>query len=118
VQQVITNLLTSAAQYRAGSTAVTLVVAGATDVVRISVNNLGTAIPAAELQTIFNAMVQLPQDEDLAGRPSTSLGLGLFIAREIALAHGGSIDVASNDPDGTTFAVAIPRKPEPLKLAD
>ena len=38
------------------------------------------------------------------------MGLGLNIARELASAHGGSIRVASNAQDGTTFAVRLPRK--------
>jgi sigma-B regulation protein RsbU (phosphoserine phosphatase) len=38
-----------------------------------------------------------------------SVGLGLFIVREIARAHGGRVDVASEDAAGTTFTVSIPR---------
>ncbi|HVE53569.1 MAG TPA: ATP-binding protein, partial [Ramlibacter sp.] len=37
-------------------------------------------------------------------------GLGLYITREIAVAHGGTIDVTS-DEEGTTFSVALPRTP-------
>jgi signal transduction histidine kinase len=115
LQQVIVNLLTNAAQYRARGTAITLNVEGAQDEVAIAVTNLGPAIPADALKTIFSAMVQLPVDGEQPGRPRTSLGLGLFIARETALAHGGSIQVSSNDVDGTTFTVRIPRAPAPPK---
>lgn len=109
LQQVIVNLLTNAAQYRSRGTSVTLNLEGEPDDVAISVTNLGPAIPAEALKTIFSAMVQLPVDGEQPGRPRTSLGLGLFIARETTLAHGGSIKVASNDVDGTTFTVRIPR---------
>jgi signal transduction histidine kinase len=37
------------------------------------------------------------------------LGLGLYIAREIAKAHGGDIDVRSAEPAGTTFRVRLPQ---------
>ncbi|WP_309960864.1 ATP-binding protein [Variovorax guangxiensis] len=60
-------------------------------------------------------MVQLPVEGEQPGRPRTSLGLGLFIARETALAHGGSIHVSSTDAGGTTFTVRIPRAVAPPK---
>ena len=84
-------------------------VAGELDDVVLSVTNFGPAIPAESLRTIFSAMVQLPVEGEQPGRPRTSLGLGLFIARETALAHGGSIHVSSTDTSGTTFMVRIPR---------
>ncbi|CAN7505785.1 ATP-binding protein [Polaromonas sp. LjRoot131] len=115
LQQVIVNLLTNAAQYRARGTGITLDVEGGQDEVAIAVTNRGPAIPADALKTIFSAMVQLPVDGEQPGRPRTSLGLGLFIARETALAHGGAIEVSSNDADGTTFTVRIPRAPAPAK---
>jgi signal transduction histidine kinase len=40
---------------------------------------------------------------------SSGLGLGLYIAREIAVAHGGTIDFASNEAEGTTFTLRLPR---------
>ena len=115
LQQVIVNLLTNAAQYRARGTGITLNVESGQDEVAIAVTNLGPAIPADALKTIFSAMVQLPVDGEQPGRPRTSLGLGLFIARETALAHGGSIEVSSSDVEGTTFTVRIPRAPAPAK---
>jgi signal transduction histidine kinase len=54
--------------------------------------------------------VQLPTEgEDEDARPRTSLGLGLFIAREIAVAHGGELAVESDEVAGTTFTLRLPR---------
>jgi signal transduction histidine kinase len=39
-----------------------------------------------------------------------SIGLGLYIAREIVTAHGGSIDVRSSAEEGTVFTVRLPRR--------
>ncbi len=68
-------------------------------------------IPDEALQLIFKPLVQLAgtasTDED--NRPRTSLGLGLFVAREIALAHGGGLTVASNEVEGTVFTVRLPK---------
>jgi hypothetical protein len=44
------------------------------------------------------------------GRPSTSLGLGLFIAREITEAHGGKITAKSAEGLGAIFTIEIPKK--------
>jgi len=40
---------------------------------------------------------------------TTSIGLGLFIARAVVVAHGGTITVSSSDECGTTFEVRLPR---------
>ena len=81
------------------------------DDIVLSVTNFGPAIPAESLRTIFSAMVQLPVDDEPPGRPRTSLGLGLFIARETALAHGGSIHVSSTDTGGhDLYGLHSPRR--------
>jgi len=73
------------------------------------VHNRGSIIPGHALATIFNPLVQLAASPRDQGRPSTSIGLGLFIAREITLAHGGSVEVDSSADAGTVFTVRIPR---------
>jgi signal transduction histidine kinase len=109
LQQVVTNLLTNAAQYGAKDHPVKLLVKGDADTLIVQVENRGLPIPAESLQAIFNPMVQLADEGQREGRPSTSLGLGLFIAREITEAHGGKI-TASSEPSGTVFTVQIPKK--------
>ena len=70
------------------------------------VSNAGKTIPEDSLQHIFDPMVRL--NPDLASSTqTTSLGLGLYIAREIALAHGGSLSVESKD-ERTTFTARLP----------
>jgi signal transduction histidine kinase len=44
---------------------------------------------------------------------SSGLGLGLFIVREVVRAHGGSVDVSSSEPLGTTFSIRLPRREPP-----
>ena len=109
LQQVLVNLLANAAQYRAKGSSVVVDVAGDADEVLFSVTNLGPVVPPEALATIFDAMVQLPIEEERQGRARTSLGLGLFIARETVVAHGGSIEVTSSQESGTRFTVRIPR---------
>ena len=76
------------------------------------VHNHGLPIPPEALQVIFNPLVQVAMSESAPHeRPSTSLGLGLFISREIALAHGGTIEVTSTAETGTSFTVRLPAGP-------
>jgi signal transduction histidine kinase len=108
---MLTNLLTNAAQYRDKVFSVSLVVTGEPDALLIQVRNRGRVIPAEFFEAIFNPLVQLTNTGEDANRPSTSLGLGLHIARTIAVAHGGDISVASTQKGGTVFTVHLPRAP-------
>ena len=112
LQQLFSNLLNNAAQYRDDTHPVTLSVHGNADGVTAKVCNLGPVIPAGSLQAIFDPLVQLSVNPgEQQGAPSSSLGLGLFIAREITSAHGGTITAASNHESGTVFTVKLPRTP-------
>lgn len=108
--QVLSNLVVNAVQHGTGTRPVEVVLDGtAPGSVRVRVHNEGTVPPAA-LPGLFEAF----KDEhgaDPAGRASRNgLGLGLFIAREIARAHGGDITVRSSDAEGTSFEVVLPRR--------
>ncbi|MDB5930772.1 MAG: putative two-component sensor histidine kinase [Polaromonas sp.] len=112
LQQLVSNLLNNAAQYRADTHPVVLTAHGEADAVRVEVRNLGPVIPAQSLQAIFDPLVQLAvQDGQQKGAASSSLGLGLFIAREITGSHGGTISAASSAAAGTVFTVMLPRMP-------
>lgn len=112
LQQLFSNLLNNAAQYRDDTRAVTITAQGDVDSITVQVCNHGPVIPASSLQAIFDPLVQLSVEQGLQeGAPSSSLGLGLFIAREITTAHGGTITVASNAQSGTVFTVKLPRTP-------
>jgi signal transduction histidine kinase len=108
LQQLLTNLASNAAQHGTPGTPITVEIAGGDDRVRLTVRNQGAIIPAELLPTLFTSLVQLPQQKN-SGARRDSLGLGLFIAKQIAVAHGGDIDAAS-DSTGTTFKVEVPRQ--------
>jgi signal transduction histidine kinase len=75
----------------------------------IKVKNHGEPIPAESLQVIFDPLVQLSTRSAAAPEvPSTNLGLGLFIAREVALGHHGTLDVTSDVANGTIFTMRLP----------
>ena len=111
LHQLVTNLLSNAAhaQYGAQERPIVIDARGEPDAITIHVTNHGPAIPETSLQTIFTPLVQLAHEDQSDGRPRTSLGLGLFVAREIVVAHGGTITVTSNQVDGTIFTIRLPR---------
>ncbi|WP_373987265.1 sensor histidine kinase [Duganella sp. BuS-21] len=109
LQQMVTNLLINAAQYSAKAQDVTLQAVGTQDSIIIKVKNFGTVISEDAVNTIFQPLVQLAQDDDDDARPKTSLGLGLFIAKETSDAHHGTIDLTSSAAEGTIFTVTLPR---------
>jgi signal transduction histidine kinase len=117
LNQLFSNLLINAAQYGAKDCPVIIRARGVRDFVTVQVINFGSSIPEASLQSMFKPLIQLRANGDNDPRPKTSLGLGLFIAREIAVAHGGEIDVKSNDADGTQFTVKLPRVAAPAASA-
>ena len=85
---------------------------GEVDAVVLTVANAGAPIPANALHSIFEPLVQAPSvDAQAHERSKTSLGLGLFIVREIVLGHGGAIAVESSAERGTVFTIRLPRQP-------
>jgi signal transduction histidine kinase len=61
------------------------------------------------LPTLFDPLVRYATRESAARRRPGSIGLGLYIVREIVVAKGGTVEVASTAQEGTTFTVRIPR---------
>lgn len=101
--QLLTNLLVNACTYGVGT--VSIAVEGAGESVSLKVRNDGPRIPPELVGRVFE-----PLSRGEGARPgSRSIGLGLFIVRAIAEAHGGSVSVVSDEGAGTTFTVALPR---------
>jgi signal transduction histidine kinase len=108
LDQMLQNLIGNALQHGSNNSAVKLTLKGEADSVRLTVHNDGAPIPPEAIGTIFDPLVR-SADEELGG-PGTSLGLGLFIVKEVVKAHQGTIEVSSNETDGTLFTVVLPRK--------
>ncbi|WP_207865628.1 MULTISPECIES: HAMP domain-containing sensor histidine kinase [Pseudomonas] len=108
LDQLLQNLIGNALQHGSNPREVIVTLRGENDAVHLSVHNYGEPIPDEAIGTIFDPLVR-SADEEL-GQPSTSLGLGLFIVKEVVTAHGGTIEVSSSETDGTLFSVMLPRK--------
>jgi signal transduction histidine kinase len=75
--------------------------------VRIDVSNRGPAIEQATLARIFDPLMRGDEQQSKDDR-ARNLGLGLYIASEIAKAHNGAIE-ARSDGTETSFSVSLPR---------
>jgi signal transduction histidine kinase len=109
LRQAISNVLGNAVQHGDEGAPIDLRATGNPSSVVIQVQNGGAPIPPGELARIFDPLVRgSGAKPPRADRPG-SIGLGLYIAREIARSHGGRIDVTSTASTGTTFTISLPR---------
>lgn len=106
LDQVVTNLLANAVKYGAGSP-IEVGVTSEKDGALLVVRDYGIGIAPEYRDRIFQRFERAVSDRHYAG-----LGLGLWITRQIVLAHGGDIRFDSTPGHGTTFAVELPfRRP-------
>jgi len=107
IAQVLQNLMANALQYGGREAPVRLAVREEGDEVVLTVHNEGEPIAPQTLSQIFEPFRRGPQG---SGEKASGLGLGLYIARQIILAHGGQVEVASTGDAGTTVTVRMPRQ--------
>jgi hypothetical protein len=109
IAQVLSNLIGNARQHGERNRPIAVLARGeAEEEVVIDIHNEGSPIPPDLLSNIFEPMVRNAREGEEGG--ATSLGLGLHIAREVVLAHGGTVTVTSMAGEGTTFSVRLPRR--------
>ena len=109
LRQAISNLLGNAVQHGDEKASIDLKVTGDPSEVVVLVHNGGPPIPPGELQRIFEPLVRGTGAEHPRRNRPGSIGLGLYIAREVARSHGGRIDVTSSPEAGTSFTMHLPR---------
>jgi signal transduction histidine kinase len=103
VYQVLSNLVGNALKFTPEGGSVTVEVAPEGDFVRFSVRDTGPGMPAEALPHLFEPFWQARR----TARQGT--GLGLFISRGIVEAHGGWLEVDSQEGQGSTFSFTLPR---------
>jgi signal transduction histidine kinase len=109
LRQALSNLLNNAVQHGDAASPIGLSARAEGKELVLQVKNLGEPIPADALQVIFDPLVQLSSGSAAGDTShSTNLGLGLFIAREVALGHKGTLEVESDREHGTVFTMRLP----------
>ncbi len=99
-QRVLTNLIKNALEHDPGE--VTVRVVDRPEEACVSVHNGGTPIPEDRLKTIFEKFNTTKRDQK-------GTGLGTTIAKLFVEAHGGHMEVASSEAEGTVFTVSVPK---------
>lgn len=102
IGQVISNLISNALKYGEGNP-IEVVVTKTSDKAIFLISDLGMGIPKSERDRIFEKFRRSSLASGMQG-----LGLGLYIARGIVEAHGGTIRYRENKPRGSTFIVELP----------
>jgi signal transduction histidine kinase len=105
--QVVSNLAANALQHGRQDAPVRVTARGEGDAVELRIHNTGSPISPGVLPHLFEPMFKGGAE---ASGPRGSVGLGLYIAREIVTAHGGAIAVTSSAEAGTAFTVRLPRR--------
>jgi signal transduction histidine kinase len=104
LRQLLWNLLTNAVKFTVDGDEVEVSAAHENGVVALSVRDHGPGIPPESHRLIFEKFGRVSRD----GGSEPGAGLGLYIARSIAEAHGGTLDVESEAGAGATFVVRLP----------
>jgi PAS domain S-box-containing protein len=105
ITQLAQNLITNALKYSPEDSVVKVSTQRAADAISLRVHNLGAPIPTAQLTEIFEP---LQRGHEHIDRVTRSVGLGLYIVKQIVEAHRGSVQVESSQDEGTTFVVSLP----------
>ena len=102
-EQVVGNLLDNATKYSADGRMITIRLRRDGGGVSLAVHDDGIGIAPELVRNVFDRFYRVHEDQGLRG-----LGLGLYIAREIVVRHGGQIAVSSVEGQGSTFTVTLP----------
>jgi two-component system, NtrC family, sensor histidine kinase KinB len=104
IGHVFSNLLSNALRYTAPGGKISITAQAEEQMVRFTVTDTGSGIPNQFLQRIFEQFFRVPDQKN-----ETGTGLGLAIAKEIVEAHGGTINVESQEGQGATFSFTLKR---------
>ena len=107
IKRVIENLCNNAVKYGSNDTEILVKVQGDAKEIVMSIHNYGGVISKDDYHNLFNYLERTvaAQDSGIKG-----WGIGLTIVKGIVMSHGGTIQVMSNEVEGTTFTIRLPKK--------
>ena len=101
VRQILTNLITNAVKYSPRGTPIEIVASRDGEAVHICVRDHGDGIPASRTEDVFDKFSRI--SDDVSGT-----GIGLYISRGFARAHGGDLLLSDAGREGCTFTIVLP----------
>ena len=106
INEMITNLLFNAVKYTPENKTVHLEAKGHDDHIQIDFSDTGIGIPADEIEHVFDEFFRATNAQK---SEKDGTGLGLSIVKQIVERHGGKISVTSQEGQGSTFTVTLPK---------
>jgi signal transduction histidine kinase len=105
IGQVVTNLISNAVKYSPNNEEIIITSGETENGVRVCVRDRGIGMSIDTKDRVFNRFYRSnnPKVQTFPG-----LGLGLYIASEIVKRHGGSMDIESNEGEGSMFCFSLP----------
>jgi signal transduction histidine kinase len=100
-REIVFNLLSNAAKYSAEDAPIDVIVERVQDIARLVVRNHGRGVAPGDTDRIFDKYFQVDD-------ASTGVGLGLFISRGLARAHGGDLQIRPAEKSGSEFWLELP----------
>lgn len=110
IRQMLSNLIKNALEHGDASAPIAVMAGGVDGDVTLAVTNEGPPIPFASRHVIFDPLVRDTEQPYSKKARASGLGLGLYIVKQVAEVHGGTVTLESNEQDGTTFTVRLPRR--------
>lgn len=107
VEIILFNLVSNALKYTPTGGAVSLSIAGTHDFIEVRVSDTGPGIPAGAGDHIFERFYQA---DNSTTRPKPGFGIGLYLARQFAVAHEGQLSYTSEENKGSVFLLRLPRR--------
>lgn len=107
LQQVMQNIIQNAAKYSPAGGPIEVKVAAQREWATIAISDQGIGIPKEALPHLFNRFYRAGnvQEQQIGG-----VGLGLYVVSEIVSLHGGTVEVDSQEGEGSTFTIYLPRE--------
>ena len=110
IEQMLSNLIDNAVTHGPQGRPARVLARADGDGVLVEVHNEHGGIPEEMQEVIFDPLRRAARSDTSAGLAGYSVGLGLYIARQIVEVHDGSIELESSEEEGTTFTVRLPRR--------
>ena len=114
VKEILTNLITNAIRYNVPDGIITITARHTDAAVIVNINDTGQGIPSEQLTDIFEKFYKISQKHTLG--KEKSVGLGLYITKELVTRMGGTIRATSELGKGSTFTFTLPRDTPPKQF--